>query len=128
MTYGRSDLWTVTRDGKVTRLTDDGYNYSNTAFSPDGRFISYTRSFGTDMIIEQRLGHGGSRDLFILPVEGGESTPELGIVGHHVKSLVEPAGYRVPVRVDEGRDVASLESAPAAQFDNGERGTLVRTR
>ncbi len=72
MTYGRSDLWTVTVDGEITRLTDDGYNYGNAAVSPDGRFISYTRSFGTDMIIEQRLDHGGSRDLFIMPVEGGE--------------------------------------------------------
>ncbi len=72
LTYGRSDLWTVTADGEVTRLTDDGYNYGSTAFSPDGRFISYTRSFGTDMIIEQGLDHGGSRDLFILPADGGE--------------------------------------------------------
>ena len=72
MTYGRPDLWTVTVDGEVTRLTDDGFVYSSPEFSPDGRFISYTRSFGTDMIIEQKLDRGGSRDLFVLPVDGGE--------------------------------------------------------
>jgi len=72
MTYGRSDLWTVTVEGEVTRLTDDGYTYGSTAFSPDGRFISFIRGFGTDMIIEQGLDHGGPRDLYIRPVDGGE--------------------------------------------------------
>ena len=72
MTYGRTDLWTVSVNGQVTRLTDDGYTYGSLAFSPDGKFISYTRSFGTDMIIEQRLDHGGSRDLFLRSVESGE--------------------------------------------------------
>src|SRR5207247_6349476 len=41
-------------------------------FSPDGKYLSYPRTFGTDMIIQQRLNHGGPRDLFIRPVEGGE--------------------------------------------------------
>jgi dipeptidyl aminopeptidase/acylaminoacyl peptidase len=69
--YEDADLWTVTLDGKVTRLTDDGYVHSNPEFSPDGKYLSYTRSFGTDMIISQKLNHGGSRDLFIRPVDGG---------------------------------------------------------
>ena len=72
MTYGRPDLWTVTVEGEVSRLTDDGYTYNSTAFSPDGRFISYVRGFGTDMIIEQGLDHGGPRDLYIRPAGGGE--------------------------------------------------------
>jgi dipeptidyl aminopeptidase/acylaminoacyl peptidase len=70
--YERTDLWTVTTAGTVTRLTDDGYVYRNVAFSPDGRFLSYARSFGTDMIIQQKLNHGGSNDVFIRPVAGGE--------------------------------------------------------
>lgn len=70
--YDRANLWTVTTDGAVTRLTDDGYVYGDLGFSPDGRFLSYVRSFGTDLVIEQKLNHGGSRDLFIRPVEGGE--------------------------------------------------------
>ena len=69
--YEDADLWTVTLDGKVTRLTDDRYVHSNPEFSPDGKYLSYTRSFGTDMIISQKLNHGGSRDLFIRPVDGG---------------------------------------------------------
>jgi len=71
--YERPDIWTVTTDGTITRLTDDAYVYSDVAFSPDGRFISYVRTFGTGMIIQQKLSHGGSRDLFIKPVAGGDA-------------------------------------------------------
>jgi dipeptidyl aminopeptidase/acylaminoacyl peptidase len=70
--YESPDLWTATTDGKVTRLTDDGYVYSDTGFSPDGKYLSFVRTFGTDMIIGQKLNHGGPRDLFIRPVAGGE--------------------------------------------------------
>jgi dipeptidyl aminopeptidase/acylaminoacyl peptidase len=70
--YENADLWTVTTDGHVTRLTNDGYVYGDVGFSPDGRFLSYSRGFGTDMIIQQKLNHGGSDDLFIRPVAGGE--------------------------------------------------------
>jgi dipeptidyl aminopeptidase/acylaminoacyl peptidase len=70
--YNNPDLWTVGIDSKVTRLTDDGYVYSDVDFSPDGKYLSYARSFGTDMIIDQRLNHGGPRDLYVRPVAGGE--------------------------------------------------------
>jgi dipeptidyl aminopeptidase/acylaminoacyl peptidase len=66
------DLWTVTTDGKVTRLTNDGYVYSDAGYSPDGKYISYVRDPGTDMIIQQKLNHGGPSDLFIRPVAGGQ--------------------------------------------------------
>jgi dipeptidyl aminopeptidase/acylaminoacyl peptidase len=69
--YGNAQVFTVTLEGKVTRLTTDGYVYADTGFSPDGRYLSYVRSFGTGMIIEQKLNHGGSRDLFIRPLDGG---------------------------------------------------------
>jgi dipeptidyl aminopeptidase/acylaminoacyl peptidase len=69
--YDHPDLWTVTTDGTVTRLTSDGAVHSDVDFSPDGRFLSYARTFGTDTIIRQKLNHGGPRDLYIRPVEGG---------------------------------------------------------
>ncbi|MFH1834116.1 MAG: prolyl oligopeptidase family serine peptidase, partial [bacterium] len=72
LAYGWSDLFLVTVDGELSRLTDDKYVYSNADFSPDGRWISYVRSFGTDMIIERRLDHGGPQDLYIRPAAGGE--------------------------------------------------------
>jgi dipeptidyl aminopeptidase/acylaminoacyl peptidase len=72
--YGNATVWTVTTDGKVARVTDDEYVYGDVDFSPDGRYISYARSFGTEMIIKQRLTHGGSRDLYIRPVGDGAPT------------------------------------------------------
>ncbi len=72
LAYGRPDLFLVTPVGEVTRLTDDGYSYSGVGFSPDGRWISYVRSFGTDFIVDRKLDHGGPRDLYVRPVDGGE--------------------------------------------------------
>lgn len=71
--YGANRIFRVSNDGQLTRLTNDGYNYSNVDFSPDGRWMSYTRSFGTDMIMELRLNHGGSQDLFVRPAAGGDA-------------------------------------------------------
>ena len=69
--YDHADLWTADTDGKVTRLTDDGGVYSDVDFSPDGKYLSYARTLGTDLIIQQKLHHGGPRDLYIRPVDGG---------------------------------------------------------
>jgi dipeptidyl aminopeptidase/acylaminoacyl peptidase len=70
--YESPDLWTVTTEGALTRITDDGFVYGSVGFSPDGTWLSYTRTFGTDMIIQQRLNHGGPEDLFIRRVSGGD--------------------------------------------------------
>ena len=70
--YERPDLWIVTVDGKVTRLTDDGFVYSDAGFSPDGKFLSYVRDPGTDLIISEKRNHGGPSDLYVRPVDGGE--------------------------------------------------------
>ncbi|MCA9738804.1 MAG: S9 family peptidase [Gemmatimonadetes bacterium] len=72
LAYGRSDLFVVTTDGELTRLTDDGYTYAGVTFSPDGRWISYVRTWGTDFIIERALDHGGPTDLYVRPATGGE--------------------------------------------------------
>ena len=69
--YDHADLWTATTDGKVTRLTSDGGVYSDVDFSPDGKYLSYARTLGTDLVIQQKLRHGGPRDLYIRPVNGG---------------------------------------------------------
>ncbi len=72
LAYPRSDLFVVTMDGELDRLTDDGYTYSGVGYSPDGRWITYTRSFGTNMIIDTKLRHGGPRDLYVRAADGGE--------------------------------------------------------
>jgi len=68
--YDHADLWTATTDGKVTRLTNDGGVYSDLGFSPDGKYLSYARTLGTDLVIQQKLNHGGPRDLYVRAVDG----------------------------------------------------------
>jgi dipeptidyl aminopeptidase/acylaminoacyl peptidase len=70
--YESPDLWTVTTEGQITRITNDDYVYGDVDFSPDGSWLSFVRTFGTDMIIRDKLNHGGPRDLYIRPVVGGE--------------------------------------------------------
>jgi dipeptidyl aminopeptidase/acylaminoacyl peptidase len=69
--YGTPDLFLVRLDGSLTRLTDDGYSYGGASFSPDGGRIAYTRSWGTDMIVDGALEHGGPTDLFVQRLDGG---------------------------------------------------------
>ncbi len=71
LAYGVSDIFRVDLDGNSTRLTDDGHNYSGVEGSPDGRWYSYVRSLGTDLIIHQKLDHGGAQDLFVQATSGG---------------------------------------------------------
>lgn len=73
--YGSSDLFRVTVEGELTRLTEDGYNYTGVEFSPDGRWLAWVRSFGTDLIIRERLDHGGPQDLYVQRVEGSGPAP-----------------------------------------------------
>jgi dipeptidyl aminopeptidase/acylaminoacyl peptidase len=74
--YESPDLFVVTTEGSTLRLTNDGYVYSDLEFSPDGKYLAYARTFGTDMIIQQKLNHGGPRDLYVRAVSepGGDAT------------------------------------------------------
>jgi dipeptidyl aminopeptidase/acylaminoacyl peptidase len=70
--YESPDLWMVTTDGQITRVTNDDFVYSDVDFSPDGAWLSFARTFGTDKIIREKLNHGGPRDLYIRPATNGE--------------------------------------------------------
>jgi dipeptidyl aminopeptidase/acylaminoacyl peptidase len=70
--YGRSDIWTVTRDGKLTRLTTNTeYDYDGPSFSPDGKWIVALRQTPTDVVIAKKMDNGGPVDVVLLPVAGG---------------------------------------------------------
>jgi dipeptidyl aminopeptidase/acylaminoacyl peptidase len=65
-TYGRADLWTVTLDGKTTRLTNDGYDHDSPAWSPDGRTIAVRRELGLSAVIASKQNHGAPSEVVVL--------------------------------------------------------------
>ena len=70
--YGADQVWTVSSEGVVRRLTSDvDHDHSGAAFSPDGRWILSTHQLSTDAVIAQKLNHGGATDLVLVPAEGG---------------------------------------------------------
>jgi dipeptidyl aminopeptidase/acylaminoacyl peptidase len=70
--YGSDAIYAVSLDGAVRRLTNDrDYDYGNAHFSPDGRWILYTRQLSTDAIIARHLDHGGATDLAVIQASGG---------------------------------------------------------
>ena len=70
--YGASQVYTVSVDGAVRRLTpDNDVNYTNPRYSPDGRWVLYTRQLSTDAVIRRKLDHGGATDLAVVPADGG---------------------------------------------------------
>ncbi len=70
--YGRSEVWTISTDGQVHRLTPNpDYGYTNARYSPDGRWIVATKQMTTDAIIAKKLDHGGAVDLVLIPAGGG---------------------------------------------------------
>ena len=70
--YERSDLWVVTVDGDVTRLTDDEYNYSGPAWSAGGGEIVARGNEGLDVIIREARDRGASSELFVFDSGTGE--------------------------------------------------------
>jgi len=70
--YERSDLWIVTADGKIKRLTDDGLNHSAPSFSPDGRNLVFRRQQSLSAVIAAKQNHGGAVDVYRMPAEGGQ--------------------------------------------------------
>ena len=70
--YGRSDIWTVSPGASPRRLTSNaGYSYAGARYSPDGLWILAMRTFALDMVIAQKLNHGGPVDLIVMPAGGG---------------------------------------------------------
>lgn len=126
-TYERPDIYTVTLDGAVTRVTNDGYVWSSLAYSPDGQFLLARRTFGTGMIIEQRLSHGGSNDLILWPAGPGAAinltetwdlepaNPRWSADGRHVYFTAQQGGAVHLFRV------AARAGAPVEQVTTGER-------
>ncbi|HTK28657.1 MAG TPA: S9 family peptidase [Vicinamibacterales bacterium] len=70
-TYPRADVWTVTLDGTVARLTDDGYDYGSPAWSPDGASVVVRRTLGLSAVIASKERHGSPVDIVRIAAAGG---------------------------------------------------------
>ena len=81
--YERADLWVVDLEGKIRRLTDDGFEYDSPAWSPDGKNLAFRRRQSLSTIIQSRQNHGAAVDIYRMPVEGGAMknlTPEFDLI------------------------------------------------
>lgn len=70
--YGADQVWSVSTEGAVRRLTSDAdHEHTGALFSPDGRWILSTHQLSTDAVIARKLNHGGATDLVLIPADGG---------------------------------------------------------
>ena len=125
--YEQPDIYTVTSGGEVKRLTNDGYVWGSLSYSPDGQFLLSERTFGTGMIIEKKLSHGGSDDLIAWPASGGApinlteswdlepNAPRWSADAKHVYFTAEKGGTMHVFRV------AARAGAPVEQITKGDR-------
>lgn len=74
LSYGRTDIWSVTRDGNVRRLTPSNeYDYNGARLSPDGKVLMATRQLTRDYVIAKKLNYGGAVDIVVMsPTGSGE--------------------------------------------------------
>jgi dipeptidyl aminopeptidase/acylaminoacyl peptidase len=72
--YERADLWTLTLDAQIHRLTDDGFEYDSPAWSPDGHTLVFRRRQSLSNIIQTHQDHGAAVDLYRMPAGGGPLT------------------------------------------------------
>lgn len=70
-TYARADLWTVTLDGTVKRLTNDRYDHNSPAWSPDGKSLVARRELGLSAVIASKQLHGAPTDVALFSADGG---------------------------------------------------------
>ncbi len=68
--YERADLFLVDLEGRLERLTDDGYHYSSAVWSPDGTALVFRRQQSLNQIIEAKQRHGSPVDLFVMSLNG----------------------------------------------------------
>lgn len=79
--YERSDLWLVRlteSGGEVERLTDDGYDHSAPAFSPDGTKLAFLREEGLSRLIARKAKAGAPVDLFVMDLKTRQMTNVTG--------------------------------------------------
>lgn len=75
--YERSDLWLVRlaeKGSEIERLTDDGYDHSAPALSPDGTKLAFLRREGLSRLIARKASQGAPVDLFLMDLKTRKTT------------------------------------------------------
>jgi dipeptidyl aminopeptidase/acylaminoacyl peptidase len=85
--YERADLFLVDLDGRIERLTDDGYDHSDPAWSPDGAVIVFRRQQSLNQILEAKQRHGSPVDVFAMRVGEGVAARAGTVVARSVVNL-----------------------------------------
>ncbi|HLK21546.1 MAG TPA: S9 family peptidase [Bryobacteraceae bacterium] len=81
--YERADLWIVDLDGKIRRLTDDGFEHDSPVWSADGQSLIFRRQQGLNQIIQAKQNHGAAVDLYRISASGGQManlTPDWDLI------------------------------------------------
>ena len=73
-TYERADLFTVTIEAKLNRLTDDNHHHRSPAWSPDGKTIAVLREQSLNLILANKRSQGSPQDIYSIPSTGGPVT------------------------------------------------------
>ncbi len=73
-TYERADLFTVTIEAKLNRLTDDNHHHRSPAWSPDGKTIAVLREESLNLILANKRSQGSPQDIYSIPSTGGPVT------------------------------------------------------
>ena len=125
-TYERADLWVVDLEGAIQRLTDDGFNHDEPAWSPDGRWIVFRRRMGLNQVIAAGQDRGAPVDLFRMPAGGGpmenltanwDLLPGAPVVSPNGRLVYFSAGVRGATHLFR----VPLEGGPVEQVTRGER-------
>ncbi len=124
--YERADLWVTDLDGRLERLTDDGYHHDQVSWSPDGKSLVFRRQKGLSLTIAAKDSSGAPIDVYLMAASGGPTRnltakwdliPEHPIFspdGRQVFFSAEIAGSRHLFRVD-------LASGEVVQVTRGSR-------
>ncbi|MEZ5293687.1 MAG: S9 family peptidase [Vicinamibacterales bacterium] len=68
--YERADIFTVDLDGKVTRVTDDGFDHDSAVWAADGSILA-RRQQNLNDVIRTRQPFGSPTDVYRFPPGGG---------------------------------------------------------
>ncbi len=124
--YERADLFTVSVDGRLTRLTDDGYHHGSPAWTPDGTTLVFSRQQGLTTVIASRQDHGAPVDLYRMPSTGGAMenlTADWDLVpgGSDISPDGRYAAFAAGIGGDTHRFRVPVAGGPVEQITQGAR-------